>query len=286
MDLNSVLKDPVTDPAADAFVLFSQELPSQLSLGFIDARTPSIEVTVAGRDLTIHHSRGLLSSDRKGGTTGAVVWKVTPLFAEWVASQNFLSAAGYISSDAVVLELGAGVSGIVAVTLAPLVHKYIATDQDYVLRILKQNIAENLPVKRPSARGASKSKRSTPVSQHTPASVETLELDWEVDSVSSLPSRTGVGNGFDLIIACDCVYNEALIEPLNSTCAQVCKLRSDSHGKPTLCLVAQQLRSYDVFETWLESFDGLFHVWQVPPKLLTQELDENSGFVVHVGMVR
>lgn len=55
---------------ADAFAVFSQDIPSS-SLGFIDAHAAALELTVAGADLVIHQSRGLLTSQRKAGTTGA-----------------------------------------------------------------------------------------------------------------------------------------------------------------------------------------------------------------------
>jgi hypothetical protein len=51
-------------------VVFSQDIPSQ-SLGFIDAHASVLEISVAGHDLTIHQSPGLLKSTRKEGTTGA-----------------------------------------------------------------------------------------------------------------------------------------------------------------------------------------------------------------------
>lgn len=123
------------------------------------------------------------------------------------------------------------------------------------------------------------------------SNIEVLQLDWELDSVSSLPILLGLHEssegctGVDVVIACDCIYNETLIEPLNTTCAQICSLRT-TQSKPTLCLIAQQLRSYEVFESWLKSFHRLFHVWKVPDELLTEPLRENSGFVVHIGIVR
>lgn len=88
-----------------------------------------------------------------------------------------------------------------------------------------------------------------------------------------------------MVVACDCIYNEALIEPLNSTCTALCKLRKEDET-PTLCLIAQQLRSPDVFEAWLKSFAGKFEVWQVPGAMLGEGLGEGSGFVVHVGVVK
>jgi hypothetical protein len=55
----------------EAFVVFSQHVPSQQSLGFIVSQAAEVEVSIDGRDLTIRQSRGLLTSDRKQGTTGA-----------------------------------------------------------------------------------------------------------------------------------------------------------------------------------------------------------------------
>lgn len=217
------------------------------------------------------------------------------MFAEWVTSPNFLFQAGYLGPDSVAIELGAGVSGIVAVTLGPKIKKYIATDQDYVIRLLKQNITDNLPPGPANASKKQKNKQIRPPGTplQGPSNIETLELDWELDSLSSLPSLlqdnmgTEDAHGVDLIIACDCIYNDALIEPFNTTCAQICRLRSESQGgRPTLCLIAQQLRSSEVFESWLTSFHLLFHVWKVPDKLLSEPLRENSGFIVHAGYLR
>jgi hypothetical protein len=223
-----------------------------------------------------------LTSDRTGGTTGAVVWKVTPLFAEWIASPiNFLFANACLDSSSTILELGAGISGIVALTLGARVARYTATDQAYVLKILKQNIAENLDAVLPKKHKAGKKRvQSAPASQ-SPSTILTQTLDWETDDVSNL-------DDVDLVVACDCIYNESLIEPLNTTCAAICRLRQQDETctKPTLCLIAQQLRSPDVFEAWLKSFHRLFTVWQVPDGLLSPGLREGSGFVVHIGVVR
>jgi len=162
-----------------------------------------------------------------------------------------------------------------------------------VLKLLRQNIAENLDTVLSSPRqrkGKGKtSKSSNKKTNSTAASAKTTAttpddkiliqaLDWETDSVANLPP-------VDLVIACDCIYNEALIEPLNSTCAALCKL-GDAQDKQTLCLVAQQLRSPHVFEAWLTSFHRKFWVWRVPDALLSEGLSEGSGFVVHVGVVR
>ncbi|KAH7072370.1 putative methyltransferase-domain-containing protein [Paraphoma chrysanthemicola] len=277
MHLASILGEPVADAEEEAFVVFSQGIPSQ-SLGFIDSQASTLEVSVGGNDLTIHQSRGLLTSDRKSGTTGAVVWNVTPRFASWISSPtNFLSTSSLLTPSSTILELGAGVSGIVALALGPKVAHYTATDQDYVLKLLRQNIAENIDTVFPKQKKHGSKAKNKP-SPAQDGRISCMELDWETDAVSNLQP-------VDLVIACDCIYNESLVEPLNSTCAAICRLQQDA-DKPTICLIAQQLRSPDVFEAWLKSFHEMFVVWQVPDKLLDEGLREGSGFVVHVGVVR
>lgn len=51
-------------------------------------------------------------------------------------------------------------------------------------------------------------------------------------------------------------------------------------------VVAQQLRSADVFEAWLSSFCERFRCWQVPDEWLGEGLREGSGYVVHVGVLK
>ncbi|KAH6612137.1 hypothetical protein C7974DRAFT_407103 [Boeremia exigua] len=279
MDLSAILDTaPITDPDEEAFVIFSQEIPSR-NLGIIDAHAEALELSVAGTDLIIQQSRGLLTSDRKAGTTGAVVWAVTPRFAEWIASPtNIFFTSGLLSSSSTCIELGSGISGIVALTLGAKIAKLIATDQDYAMKLLRQNISSNLEAFFPAAKKGGKSRRKPQPSTPHSDRITTEILDWEEDSVDHLQP-------VNLIVACDCIYNEALVEPLNTTCASICKLNTDA-DTPTLCIVAQQLRSPDVFELWIKSFDRLFHTWQLPDRYLTADLRENSGFVVHVGIVR
>lgn len=55
---------------SESFLLFSQSIPSR-NLGFVDSKASILEITVGDRDLTIHQSPTILSSNRSGGTTGA-----------------------------------------------------------------------------------------------------------------------------------------------------------------------------------------------------------------------
>lgn len=61
------------------------------------------------------------------------MWKITPLFAEWIASpQHIFLRSGVLDSTSTVVELGCGVSGTVGLMLVSRVGRYIATE--YVLR--------------------------------------------------------------------------------------------------------------------------------------------------------
>ena len=103
-DLLSSLGEDIDDPEEESFLLFSQVIPSQ-DLGFVDAKSTSLEFTVSGRDLNIRQSPTLLSSNRETGTTGAVVWKVTPLFAQWITSDcNILFRSSMLDESSIVLE--------------------------------------------------------------------------------------------------------------------------------------------------------------------------------------
>ena len=204
---------------------------------------------------------------------------------------NVLFSQSLLTSDSLVLETGCGSAGIVSLAVAPRIHRYIATDQEYVLKILKTNLEENAPSAKPQNRRKHKNKAATiGLDNSRPnAGIEVMALDWETSSVASLPALLGEDSsrGIDAVIACDCIYNEALIAPFVRTCTELCSLRSSLTSKnPTTCIVAQQLRSPNVLEVWLRTFMTQFRVWRLPDALLTNELKSNSGFVIHLGILR
>ncbi|KAL2189468.1 hypothetical protein L209DRAFT_749263 [Thermothelomyces heterothallicus CBS 203.75] len=317
---------PVQDAEEETFELFAQDLPSQ-NLGFIDSRATTLELTVAGRDFSIHQSPGILSSNRAGGTTGAVVWKITPLFAEWLASPaNPFFAHGVLSPSSLAVELGCGIAGLVALLLAPRISRYVLTDQPYVAKLVEQNVSDNWPaacsasastsasasVSGKAARlaastpaGRGRAKETTTAGSSGPARGERrihfAPLDWETDRVTAALTGSGEARSFDVVLACDCIYNEALVDPFVSTCVDLCRLRAaeeeeeEQEGQglgpnpgrePCVCVVAQQLRDPLVFEAWMTRFARSFHTWRVPDRLLSEGLRSNSGFVVHVGVLK
>jgi hypothetical protein len=68
--LTAQFEPEIDDVDEETFLLYSQSIPSQ-NLGFLDPRARTVDVALAGRDLTLHQSPAVLSSDRAGGTTGA-----------------------------------------------------------------------------------------------------------------------------------------------------------------------------------------------------------------------
>lgn len=258
-----------------------------------------------------------------------VLWKITPRVAEWISSKanNPLWTSSLLTSDSTVVELGCGISGLLALSLGPSVGHFIATDQEYVRKLFLENIEENAaaamqlhhekqnPIrarrkKNPSVAGKARTgKRSGQASDSSGNSLPNISftpLDWELDVPSTLKETItdhGVDDkeegdqdhGFDLLLSCDCIYNDALIPPFVRTCADICRLRlagndhvsrDDRPRRPTVAVIAQQQRSPEVFEAWLRETLDKFRVWRLSDEVLGDGLRAGTGYVVHVLLLR
>ena len=161
------------------------------------------------------------------------------------------------------------------------------------MKLLNQNLLENQQDSGSSSspkgrKSTAKPKRGYAAPPAKTANITARPLDWETDELTSSLTGSGSDRSFDAVIACDCIYNDTLIEPLVQTCIDACKLRVEdaSSEEPTVCIVAQQLRSSEVFEDWLKAFHIAFHVWRVPDEKLIDGLKSDSGFVIHIGVLR
>ncbi|KAM0328109.1 hypothetical protein ACHAQA_005512 [Verticillium albo-atrum] len=298
-DLLESFEDEVLDPEEETFALFSAPIPSA-NLGFIDPRAAELDIALPpNRDFTIHQSPTLLASSRAGGTTGAVLWKITPLFAAFLSAPGcpFLPAG---NGGGAVLELGCGISALTGLACAARVGRYVLTDQPYVARLVQKNLDANASANAPARkRGGGRSGASGAGAGAGAAArgeVFFEPLDWELDEVTPALTRSEEVRSFDVVVACDCIYNDALVEPLVQTCVDACLLRAreeeeveeggSTEGRPAVCVVAQQLRSPEVFEAWLKAFHRRFRVWRVPDEVVGEGLAVGSGFVVHAGILR
>ena len=281
-ELLTLLGEEILDVDEETFLLFSQPTLNQ-NLGFIDSKATLLGLTVGGRDLSIVQSPGLLSSNRQQGTTGAVVWKITPIFADWLIREgNLLRKAGFLRPDSIALELGCGISGVIPLVLAPEIGKYIATDQEYVFKILKHNLSENIPlVKNKDSRKPWRNQTKLSDSCLN-ASIDVLALDWEESMASSISSHLPKGAGIEIVLACDCIYNESLIDPFVNTCADICRLNASA----CVCVIAQQIRSDIIFQAWLTAALKLFRVWRVEDFSVAIDESEGAAFTVHIAIPR
>ena len=258
--------------------MFSQSLPSQ-DLGFLDSKADEVDIDIGAKTFSISQSPSLLHSSLSTGTTGAVLWKITPHIARWLSlAENPIRKSGLLSPHSNVIELGCGISGLIGLALAPDVGEYILTDQRYVSKLLQKNISAN----QANLRRALKQPLKAPVFK---------PLDWEVDSARNVVSNSNSESiKIDLVIACDCIYNEFLIRPFVDTCFDIAKLGLDGpDGRnriPLVILIAQQLRSQEVFQMWLEALMERFQVWKLQDLCLTDELKDGSGYAVHVAMLK
>lgn len=137
-----------------------------------------------------------------------------------------------------------------------------------------------------SRKSGSKSKKhsSTATTRQKSGNIHFEMLDWETSRVaSSLPLKS-----YDAIIACDCIYNTALVTPLIQTMVDICRLREADPEKsePTLVIVGQQRRSSEVFEDWLVEFSKAFRIWRVGDTDLETGLKSGSGYLIHVGVLK
>ncbi|KAJ5790669.1 uncharacterized protein N7518_007680 [Penicillium psychrosexuale] len=236
---------------------------------------------------------------------------------EWITNpSNPLWTTALLSQTSTVAELGTGISALVALVLAPSVRHYIATDQEYVRKLFRTNLDANASVPVSStnnSKAKSKSKgsksKSKPGSTAKPVTnISFTTLDWETDQAASLKECMDLDEthgeeeeegeedkGFDLLLSCDCIYNEALVAPFVRTCAEICRLRPayvadsgelSSRRRPTVCIIAQQQRSPDVFETWLREAMREFRVWRLGDGVLGEGLRSGSGYLVHLLLVK
>jgi predicted nicotinamide N-methyase len=191
-----------------------------------------------------------------------------------VSLPKWLKDARVLHTDSTVVELGCGITGLLGMLLAENVSTYFLTDQTYVMKALRENVERN------SLRTSQNKKSATP----GPFNLRLVPLEWETDSAQGLIAGFPTAAGIDLVIVCDCVYNDYLIQPLIQTLVELCTL--GSANMVTTVLIAQQLRSDTVFEAFLEALLQRFVVWRVPDANVTPPLRSGSGYVVHLAQLR
>ena len=265
-----------------------------IGLGMVDAKASAVDVSVGGHDFTLSQSPGILNSSRAGGTTGGAIWQASVRMAEWIVSSTSpLISYAPVSSllqTSTVVELGCGISPLLALSLKDKVDHYIATDQEYILKLFKRNLDDNLsnsttqPSTRKSTKASARSRCDTNVTKFS-----VVPLDWEKHDVikqirqyeypGPISSKTTCFSNMNLVLACDCVFNESLVDPFVNACADICRINGQ-----TMCVVGQQLRSPDVLELWMSRMLQKFKLFSPKTAYLSEGMQASSGFVVHLAI--
>ncbi|CCH46492.1 putative nicotinamide N-methyltransferase [Wickerhamomyces ciferrii] len=231
-------------------------------LGII-SKDPKLDITFQNSDYSIEQSISNLNNS--SSSTGFVLWKITIPFIKWLQQRNVYDFHGKF-----VIEIGSGVTGLLASTIGPKTGHYISTDQYHLLKLLKKNIINNVPLFRSSTmecEGIPKRKHALPV-------LDVVTFDWEhIDQ--GLFEINQVQNGDpDFIIGCDVVYNDYLVPFLVDSIVRLM-------GDDTKVLMGLQLRLPENIEHFVTVvLEKGLKIFKHDEELLIDEL--KTGFVVYL----
>lgn len=267
------LFDQITDDIIYEHVydLYTNHKPrDDQHLGYINKSKTTINISCADNDLTIKQSLTSLSSNTQASSTGFVCWQTSSFLVDWILTDPkcpfYKSFAE--KQDLSILEMGAGVSGVAVSLLGPRVKNYVASDQKHILKLLKENFSNNVPTNKFSSETI-----STDNSNKAHPKIDIIEYDWE-HPVQGLSNYNNVNDRVpDMLIACDTIYNEFLIQPFLDACQQ-------SMNNTNGLLIGIQLRDQSVIELFLEqTLESGLQLHYIPPESLSEDL--LLGFVVY-----
>lgn len=253
--------------------------PEKQHLGYVDKSRDLLQVTLpkSNIDLTISQSLSGLSSGKETSSTGFICWQSAIYMADWILADSKcpFSQVFEPSSKLLVLELGAGVGGVLASVVGPKVGHYVASDQRHILKLLKSNFAANVVSLRYTSATTDKADGGQPKRTEDIewSKIDFIEFDWERRDIGTANFALITGrNTPDIIIATDTIYNEYLIPHF---VASLKAMMSDD----SIAILVVQLRDEDIVERFLqEVYDQNLFLHAVPDHLLSRELLQ--GFMV------
>eukprot|EP00889_Picochlorum_renovo_P008059 jgi/Picre1/35089/NNA_002552.t1 len=194
-------------------------------------------------------SQIVLRQDPCSRNLGTTVWDASIVLAKYV-EKNF-SGKSRVKGKTVV-ELGAGVSGLVGMSFALQGAHVTVTDiTDAVLDTLRHNVEYNLS---PATLRLNQSQMAGAVGQ-----VNVVELDW------SIPSHfERVSPPVDYIVAADCVYNEDSVSMFLDAVQAL-------FGPRSIGLVCNEFRSESVHAEFMSKFSKHFSMKKVPSSKMDKQ---------------
>ncbi|OXG16162.1 hypothetical protein C366_03866 [Cryptococcus neoformans Tu401-1] len=210
-----------------------------------------IEKNKEVQSVEVRLQQDLTALKGRKGDTGSVLWRSSLYLARHVLSQYYHPSAEItplldpsLLKSSRILELGCG-TGLLAVLLSRICGQYTASDRLENLKLVQRNIELN---------GLTIGNGKVNTLGSLQNSVELEEIDWVQVSEdgkkrNSRPEPERNHEEYDLVLAVDCIYNEALVPPLVDTFARYCPI-----GGRTMVWVVVELRSADVMTTFLDSW--------------------------------
>lgn len=268
MDLPRCLQ-PVDLGAIDDHVFelhVTHHPPDAQTLGYVDKSTDKLHLSLAnGDEVTIQQSRSSLSGQAL--STGFVCWQLARYLVDWLLDEGCPFSGFFRTPDTKVLELGAGVSALLAAVLGPKCKKYVATDQKPLLKLMRLNFEENVV----SRRWTSRTLEWLQTGKASDTSIDIVELDWEKHDLHEI---FDILDGFpDLVIATDTIYNEYLVPFFVETLAALM-------GPASKALVTVQLRDESITTRFVEQLAAhSLCVYTIDDQYLSKAL--LVGFVVY-----
>ncbi|EJD07584.1 uncharacterized protein FOMMEDRAFT_75265 [Fomitiporia mediterranea MF3/22] len=226
-----------------------------------DKRKQNVYVSEGERSLDIELAQDKTTlRSRRGDTGSSVLWRVSVALCQALLN-DLCSSSSYSLFDpeklkeCTVLELGAG-TGLLCLILAAWVRHYTVTDLDYLVPLIRKNVATNFSVVQQTLKPTRRPSSSSAVSVEP---LNWVELQGASLHARNTAFRLSHGEPPDLIVLVDCVYNPALLPALLVTV--------DHYAAPgrTRVLVAVELRSVDVVREFLELWRGLggWEIWRI-----------------------
>lgn len=196
-----------------------------------------------------------VKQDPSSGDLGTSVWDSCIILSTYLENNEKHYGRRKVEGKRV-LELGAGCGGIAGTYFALQGADVTLTDLEAIVPSMTENVRANV-------RG---------LSNGVAADVRCLPYAWG-DPIASLSPP------YDIIVACDCVYVEHLVEPL------VWSLEQLSGPRSTIIIASERrdLVAYELFTTRLEKS---FSVRKVPQKDLDPEFADEGVFEVLIGKKR
>lgn len=273
--LRKIEEDDLYEFLYDLYV--DHKPPETQHLGYVDKSADSLNVSLPRSriDLSISQSLSGLSSNTESSSTGFICWQSAIYAADWILAEPSCPFHNLFASNLTVLELGAGVGGVLVSLLGPQVGHYVASDQKHILKLLKTNFAENVVTGRYTSSTSEKAFDRNPKQMGNVqwSKIDFIEFDWEEKKVGLTNFEQISGKSApDIIIATDTIYNDYLI-------GHFLDCVNSAMRESTIAIIVVQLRDEDIIERFLEAiFEKKLSLYTVPDQLLTQELIQ--GFMV------